>query len=402
MRGAPRGLALRAITYYALCDLIPLYAVYSLLFASHGLSTAQISSLFVIWSLTAFVVEIPSGAWADTVSRRGLLVLGSAICAAGFATWLLVPGYAGFAVGFVLWGVSGSLVSGTFEAYLYDELSALDAAAAFPRLLGYARSAAMGCNLAATLAAAPLLAAGGYLLVGWVSVGVAMLQGLVGLSLPVAPRAARAGPRRDVGFARRYVRMLAAGVGEVRRLPTVRSGVLLAALLLGTTAYDEYFALLAVDKGAATAEIPLLVGFTVAGQLVGTALAGRTARVSGRTLAYTVGVAGLLLVVGAVIAQPLAFAAIGLGYGMVANATIVAESRLQDAIEGEARATVTSVVGLTSEVVAVAVFGIFALASTYASVSGTFALVCSLVLVVAALTPGRLPPVSGHRREDRR
>jgi hypothetical protein len=36
--------------------------VYALLFADSGLTTAEISSLFVIWSVVAFTAEIPSGA----------------------------------------------------------------------------------------------------------------------------------------------------------------------------------------------------------------------------------------------------------------------------------------------------------------------------------------------------
>ena len=64
----------------------------------------------------------PSGAWADTVDRRHLLVLSAVVYAGAFSSWLLWPTFAGFALGFVLWGVSGSLMSGTFESLLYDEL----------------------------------------------------------------------------------------------------------------------------------------------------------------------------------------------------------------------------------------------------------------------------------------
>ena len=64
------------------------------------------------------------GAWADTVPRRRLLVLGAALYTGCFALWTAVPTYAAFAGGFVLWGLSGSLVSGTYEAYVYDHLHA--------------------------------------------------------------------------------------------------------------------------------------------------------------------------------------------------------------------------------------------------------------------------------------
>ena len=59
--------------YAFLDDLVLLYPVYALLFADTGLPLWQISSLFALWSLTAVVLEVPSGAWADTVSRRRLL-----------------------------------------------------------------------------------------------------------------------------------------------------------------------------------------------------------------------------------------------------------------------------------------------------------------------------------------
>ncbi|EID78423.1 major facilitator transporter [Rhodococcus opacus RKJ300 = JCM 13270] len=176
-------------------DLIPLYGLYDLLFADHGLSVGQISSLFVIWSVVSFVAEVPSGAWADTVSRRGLLVFASVLYTAGFSVWILVPSYAGFAAGFVLWGISGAIQSGTFEALLYDELVARGAAGDFARLLGYANSGAMVCNLLATLTAAPLYVLGGYPLVGWVSVGATVVHG--GLR-PAAARGTQGrGGRRD-------------------------------------------------------------------------------------------------------------------------------------------------------------------------------------------------------------
>ncbi|WP_411157334.1 MFS transporter [Nocardia farcinica] len=143
-------------------EFVPLYALYALLFADHGLTTAQISSLFALWSITSFVLEVPSGAWADTVSRRGLLVLSGALVAAAFTVWTAAPSYLGFALGFVLWGVAGALESGTFEALIYDDLAARERAGEYARVMGYARAAAEGAVVVAILAAAPLYAVGGY------------------------------------------------------------------------------------------------------------------------------------------------------------------------------------------------------------------------------------------------
>lgn len=432
-----RGLTVRAILFRGSRDLIPLYALYALLFADHGLSTAQISLLLAMWSLTAFVLEVPSGAWADTVSRRAMLILAALLMCTGFTVWTVAPGFLGFAVGFVVWGIAGALESGTFEALVYDELTAAGASSAYPRIMGYTRAAQESAVVLAILAAAPLYAWGGYPLVGWASVAVAGLHCLTALTLPSAPKAVSAadiealdddappvpslpggvvaagvpgiGGREPRVFTR-YRSMLSAGIGESMRVRHVRNGVLLGALIYGVTAYDEYFALLAQTAGVSTAIVPLFVGVTVAGSLTGSLLAGRTEAMSGRTMAIALVIGGVLFIGGALAAglaarhpaavYPLAgagFVAIGIAYGIVFNAEVVAEARLQDAIEGPARATVTSVSGLLSEVVALAVFGFVALATLWLSLSTTIALLGVVMLVIALVTPAWLPRRGGRR-----
>ncbi|WP_280403260.1 MFS transporter [Nocardia brasiliensis] len=431
------------VLFKGIGELIPFYAVYALLFAEHGLSTGQISSLFAIWSVTAFLLEVPSGAWADTVSRRALLVLSGVLLTAGFTLWTLVPTYFGFASGFVLWGAAGALASGTFEALLYDDLVARGAQSAYPRLLGYTRAASETAIVIGIVAAAPLYLWGGYALIGWSSVGFAALHTVLALSLPAAPKSVSAAaideledeageevswpadvnsntadrasadergwidaatPNAASPFAR-YLEMLRNGVGEAVRVRAVRNGVFLGALLFGVTAFDEYFALLAAAVGVTTAVVPLLVGLTVVGSLAGSLLAGRTAGMSARTMASAVGAGGCLFVGGALITglaahQPgvvylfagLGFTAIGLSYGIVYNAGIVAAARLQDAIEGPARATVTSVSGLLGEVVALVVFAFAALAATVFPLPITVALLGATLLPMALATPAWLPP----------
>lgn len=429
---------MRAVLFTGTGDLIPYYALYALLFADHGLGPGQISLLLAVWSMTTFLLEVPSGAWADTVSRRGLLVFSGALLTTGFVLWTVAPSYLGFALGFVLWGVSGALRSGTFEALLYDELTAYGSEWAYPRILGYARAATEVAALLGILAATPLYLWGGYALVGWVSVAFAAghtalagtlpaaaksvsttdvdeLAGAAGdpsEPRPVEPTAAPAAP----GSVSRYLAMLRTGVTEAVRVRVVRRGVVLAALLAGITAFDEYFALVAAEAGAATAVVPVLVGVTVLGSLLGSSLAGRTAEVGARALAVALGIGGVLFLVGAVVAglavrRPdavyvftgLGFTAIAASYGVVYNATVLAEARLQDAIEGRARATVTSVSGLLEEVVALGVFGFVASATLWLSMSSTVALLGVAILGIAVLTRFWLPrrgEPGGHATEQ--
>jgi MFS family permease len=340
----------------------------------------------VIWSVTSFVFEVPSGAWADTVDRRRLLVLSAAIYAAAFASWVVFPSFLGFAAGFVLWGISGALMSGTFEALLYDELAARSATPSYARLVGWSHSAAMAAVLIAILAAAPLYAVGGYALVGWTSVAMAVVHGVLAWSLPRAPVAERSG--ESVG---RYRTMLRAGLVEATRHRTVRRVLLLSSAMIGLTAYDEYFPIIAAEHGAATAHVPLLVGLVTLGQLIGTALAGRTARMTPAALGAVVAASAVLLSVGSLTGHVVGFAAIGVGYGLINNAMIVGEARLQDVIQGPARATVMSVSGVTVEVAALALYAVVGVGSVWASVSVLVALLGLPTLAVAAAVRRWMP-----------
>jgi MFS family permease len=336
--------------------------------------------------VTAFVLEVPSGALADRVSRRNLLVVGSLLIAAGFAAWTVMPTYAGFALGFLLWGTGGALQSGTFEALLYDELAAREATAEYARIQGLARSAGEAGALVGVVTAAPLFAIGGYPLVGAVSVGVAAIQGLIALSLPGVPKVDQP-EELELG----YLETLKAGVSEAVRNPRVRGATFLAATLFGYTAFDEYFGLIAEEHGAPTATIPLLVGITVVGSLIGSATAGLLSYITARQMAWSVAASAVLIAAGAVIGGWAGFAAIGVSYGLIMNAVVITDARLQDSIEGSTRATITSVSGFLAEVVAVAVFGFVALLTVWFSMTIAVAAFAVPLLLTAVAVRRWLP-----------
>ncbi|WP_328331144.1 MFS transporter [Kribbella sp. NBC_00382] len=425
----PRSLSARIVAFEALQDFIPLYPVYQLLFTDHGLSATEVSSLFIIWSTTAFLLEVPSGAWADVFSRRKLLVLGTLVRGLGFAGWIVVPSYAGFALGFVLWGISSALISGTFEALVYDELAARGAADRYAGLIGRAKSAALVLNLAATALAAPLFKLGGYPLLGAVSVLSCLAQAAVALSLPEATPVATADETKEMEaetdslageelpgahlagaspmggsspgdsvFAR-YVVMLRAGLSEVTTSRVVRKAVVLVALLGGFLAFDEYFPLLARGIGASTALVPLLIAGTVAAQAIGGALAGPAYRMRGWLLGVGLALSAGMLAWGALSGTASGFVPIAIGYGVMQLVIIVAEARLQDAITGPARATVTSVSGLFAEVFAVMVYAGFALGAVRFALPVLVAGLTIPLFVTALITPAALPPPASQHEE---
>jgi MFS transporter len=339
-----------------------LYPVYALLFADAGLTTGQISTLFVIWSVVSFAFEVPSGALADAWSRRGLYAIGQVLVGAGYALWLSWPAFPGFALGFVLWGLGGALTSGTLEALVYDQVGE-----AYAAVMGRAGTVGILAMTAATLLAAPAFAVGGYRLVGIASIAVVTLSGLLALGLPDS--------RGTGGDGDSYLGLLRSGLRESVRNRRTISALAVAALLPGFSALDEYLPLLAREKGAPTVAVPLIYALTALAMAAGSALAGRrAARVSAAAAA--------LLVVGVLVPHLAGMVPIAAAFGLLQFAMIRAETRLQQAITGPARSTVLSVSGFGAEVFAVALYAWFALPL---GLSTLFALAAIPLLLTAAL-----------------
>ncbi len=385
--GVPPGarrLAGPLLAYAFLDDFVLLYPLYTLLFAATGLSAAEISSLLVVWSVTSVVLEVPSGVWADTVSRRALLVAGPLLGAAGFALWVLVPSYPAFAAGFVLWGAKGALVSGSFEALVYDELELVGAAGAFATLLGRARAAAGLAVVAATVLAAPVMASSGYAGLGAASVAAGLAGALVALALPEhrdrrPEHGAGAGEVDEPG----YLTTLRAGLREaradvrVRRLVVVVAG---AAAIWG--ALEEYTPLVAVAAGVPVADVPWWELALWGGVAAGAVLAGRVRRIGPRGLATALGLAALALAVGAGGGRPAGLALVALAFGVFQAVDVVLGSWLQDALSGAARATVTSVAAVGAELVAVAVYALYGAVAGVLGAGGAVAALAVLYLPV--------------------
>ena len=394
---------------------MPIFGVYALLFADHGLSTGEITVLLVVWSLTAFLLEIPSGAWADLVDRRRLLIASGAVYTGAFVSWMLLPTFWGFLLGFVLWSLSDAMHSGTFEAYLYDQLSASGQEEGYGVLKARAESVALVVMAVAIAGAAPLHELGGYELVGWISVAATLvhLVAAVALPRPATHRPAQAGagphhPGHLVGTAPHslptptdpedepasvgaWLHTLEAGVREAGRSVPVRRVLLAYGTVVALVGFDEYFPLVLADGGASVPVVAWVVAGVVLLEAVGTWLAARTARLTGAAHAAVVAGGGLLLAAAAWWSGPVSFVALGLGYALASSAYVAGDIRLQHAMSGDARATLTSVAGVVSEIGFLVTLGAVGLATLRWDLSPVVAVLALVLTVPATLAAWRAP-----------
>lgn len=117
------------------------YPVFTILFVDFGLSLSQFALLNAVWAATIVALEVPSGALADLLGRRRLLVATSIIMVVEVLILCIVPRgrpellFAVFVANRILSGAAEAAASGADEALAYDSLKALGREAEWGRVL---------------------------------------------------------------------------------------------------------------------------------------------------------------------------------------------------------------------------------------------------------------------------
>lgn len=365
-------------------EIIPIYPLYAIMFWEHGVTPFGLSLLFVIWCVASLAAEIPSGALADRFSRKWLIIASSFFKSGAYLTWYLEPHFTGYATGFILWGVGSALRSGAWEALLYDTLRQTGEETRFTRYHGRINALQTSGGFVGELAGGLLIVYGfsTVLLVSMVVPLIAAIPFLLYVS----------DTPREASEEGHYLAMLREGLIEAKENLMVRYLCLATiCLMVSFGVYDEYVTPYLFETGFSLS----VVAFLSASVMLTTALGeysaehfnqfGLTALLGGICLS------GIFLL-SAYFSDGLWVAvAIAIYSFLFAVAGVQFDARLQDAIEGDARATVTSVVGFAESGGAIIWFLAFGAISeiNMATASATLAGV-TIVAAVALMLMARI------------
>lgn len=117
------------------------YPVFTILFLDYGLSLEQFAILNLVWALTIVLAEVPSGALADIVGRKKLVVFAAAMMVLEMALIVFAPIGSSNLLFFLFLGnricsgLSEAAASGADEALAYDSLKALGREGDWSKLL---------------------------------------------------------------------------------------------------------------------------------------------------------------------------------------------------------------------------------------------------------------------------
>lgn len=362
-------------------DLVLIYPFYTLMFSDFGMSAAQIGILLGVWSLTAFVLEVPSGVAADKYSRKHILFVAEIIRALGYTVWIFFPTFWGFLIGFILWGTKSAFTSGTYEAMVYDFLKDHGREQEYAKVVGRGKTVSYIAILTASGGAALAIPLG-YPFVLAMSVAAIILAGVSVLLIPPAKK-------QESTHEREYFSILKSGLSYIFREGAVLRLILFISIIhaLGG-AIDEYFPIFGNLSAVSKSGIAIFIGAMSAMQAFTSFFAYKFEKLPVQFFHASLIVSGLLFFWAAIVLNISGLVALVIFAGFYSISSIVIESKVQHLIPSETRATVSSVQGFFVEIGVLAVytgFGLLAQAYGYAQAFRDFGLVIVAVGILYLL-----------------
>lgn len=111
-------------------------AIWVLYLGYKGLNLIEIGLLESIFHITGFLFEIPTGAIADLLGRKKVIILGRFSFLISCIVMLFSNSFFGFAVAFVIQAISYNLNSGSEEALVYDSLKVINKEDTYTKVSG--------------------------------------------------------------------------------------------------------------------------------------------------------------------------------------------------------------------------------------------------------------------------
>jgi len=180
-----------------------------------GLTFFEMMLLQSYFMFMIFILEIPSGAIADYLSRKTALVLSALFVISAAFTYSIYPNIFLFFLAETLWAFSIALSSGTNEAFMYSTLKTTGDEDKLPKVLG--RTQLM--NIIANIISAPL----GSVIAEFISLQFTMTcLGLIYIGAFLTSLTFKEPTFRKEEKTKRYITILKDGFNELRKNKVLR------------------------------------------------------------------------------------------------------------------------------------------------------------------------------------
>jgi len=128
------------------------WPIFTIFLFSNGLNMTEVLLLESIFSIMLILFQLPTGALADLIGRKGCISIGLSLIAIGSLLYGIGTNFWQFAFAEIIWGIGGATMSGADTALLYDTLKQSKKAKLSTRIFGNGFFAMMVAGVFSSLA----------------------------------------------------------------------------------------------------------------------------------------------------------------------------------------------------------------------------------------------------------
>ena len=337
--------------------LAPVYAIFM---QQNGVSDLQLSTMFIVSACGTVLGQVPITYITGRLGQRNAMIFGQLLKIAAVLLWLVMPNYAGFATGMVLWGVQAGFRAVAFEGLLYDSVDALGGSDDFARILG--RKSTYESAGTALSACGSLLLFFGYTWVTWASVASVLLS-ILCLLMVSSSYGKVVAPRASI----KIHRLFKTGIRICLQTPCLLSVMILCLLVFNIPFLDDFLSPIALQLGIPTEYVGVLPFFLLGCATLGQRFAYKFTRLSNTLLYVLILTVGVGYVSFGMIYTSDALWIMGVSYILFYGLGTLLYAQFQDKIPTRHRSVVLSLYTTLVYLVYMAVCGLIGLGATLGS-----------------------------------
>ncbi len=337
--------------------LAPVYAIFM---QQKGLTDFQLSTMFIVSACGTILGQVPITFITNRLGQRWAMMLGQFLKIVAILLWLVMPNYAGFATGMVLWGIQAGFRSVAFEGLLYDAVAYYKITDEFPRILG--RKSTYESVGIALSACGSLLMFMGYTWVTWASVAAILLSVICLLMVPRSCTVT-ATPSSVTSFRKLW----RTGVRVCLRTPCLMPVMIFIVLVVNIPYLDDFLSPIGLQLGIPTEYVGILSFFLLGCATLGQRFAYKFNRLSNQVLYALAICVGILYVCFSQLYSANALWMMGLAYSIFYGVYTLIYAQFQDMIPARHRSVILSLYTTLIYVAYMVMCGIIGLAASLGS-----------------------------------
>ncbi|MFN4185131.1 MAG: MFS transporter [Hyphomonas sp.] len=362
-------------------DFIFGYAIFPAFFQLEGSSPEMVGAILAFWAACIIVFEVPSGLLADILNRRTLLVAAPLLKGVCFLIWIFADGHPWmYFLGMAFWSLASALRSGTKEALLYDHVTANHKAPEYTAILGRERAFQEGATLLGA-AAGGFIAAQNLEAAFWMSLIPLSMCAVSALHLKDLRKERKIGHLPSFALAPALIRTTWTEYVSKPEIGRITLYVALCVTFLSTLEDFNQLFLLAIDMPVWS--IGLSVAIMGLARLFLAYHSGWLERYPAFDWAGPLVCGGALFLSG-FLSPAYSLLAMASAYILTAPLMVLTMSRFQKALDGEGRATATSVLSVFMEALSLVFSIAIAVLFSQLTVLKTYQ-ICGVYLAVFAV-----------------